>query len=681
MKKTLSILLILLLALSVLPAGALADGPAVVLSPQNLRVDGKTIACEKYNIDGSNYFKLRDIAMVLSGTGSEFSVGWDGEKKVISVVTGEEYEPNGSELDLSGGDKSATAAPSTQTLLINGEERGDLSAYNIGGNNFFKLRDLGDALGFQVNYDKETNTAIVVSKAWSMPTPWRIDESLYISNSGSSEHYINTFDEEGRTISSWYESDYYKERYDYFYDELGRRVGESYDYTDKPSDPETEPWVEHSYTTVYYDLWGLMVKKITVRNGTGFEEDEVTEENSTFDDNGNLLRQEIVSPYNHAIMEYEYDERGYMLKSVTTYSETETYIVDYVRDEEGRTLQMRGLNADGTVRYSYEYEYENGRISKEIFDNGDYHSVATYTYDERGNLLNRHTDSTDWDTDSTYTYDEEGRQLSYTYYDGADLFSSKYTYDSEGRRLREEYTSPDYEYVIDYTYDAEGRPLSEIYTGSDYNQRTDYTYDPVEGRRTNTTVTTYPAATEMIMGDEELTLAVGDEDYLYVEFLPYNAAQEAVTWTSSDDSVVDVDGNGNVFARKAGSAVVTATSENGLTASCKVTVAEEKFVLTLEPTTLTIRVGETASVLCSLEIVGSWRAYKGFSFADYDSEVVLPGWADDWLASGCIYLYITGREAGETSVSVYVRDGNNEKAGRTQILKVTVVDDNSSQKP
>ena len=89
MKKIISILLAALLVAAILPTAAFADSPAVVLSPQNLRVDGKVIACEKYNIDGSNYFKLRDIAMVLSGTGSEFSVGWDGEKKVISVVTGE----------------------------------------------------------------------------------------------------------------------------------------------------------------------------------------------------------------------------------------------------------------------------------------------------------------------------------------------------------------------------------------------------------------------------------------------------------------------------------------------------------------------------------------------------------------------------------------------------------------
>ena len=235
MKRIISYIMIVLLALTLLPAGALAADAKVVLSLQNLRVDGKPVECEKYNIDGSNYFKLRDIAMVLDGTGSQFSVGWDEEKKVISVVTGEGYTPNGSELDLSGGDKSASAAPSTQTLLINGEVRSDLSAYNIGGNNYFKLRDLGDALGFHVDYDKPSNTAIVVSCMWSWPTPWLTQEYIYNQDGAATSHSVVVFDESGRQLSYLSESEYGSESYAYTYDELGR-------------------WKTQVYTSVYdYD--------------------------------------------------------------------------------------------------------------------------------------------------------------------------------------------------------------------------------------------------------------------------------------------------------------------------------------------------------------------------------------------------------------------------------------------
>ena len=75
MKKAFALLVSLCMALSLCIPAFATD---VVLSPQNLTVDGKAVTCEKYNIGGANYFKLRDLAQALSGTSSQFEVGWDG---------------------------------------------------------------------------------------------------------------------------------------------------------------------------------------------------------------------------------------------------------------------------------------------------------------------------------------------------------------------------------------------------------------------------------------------------------------------------------------------------------------------------------------------------------------------------------------------------------------------------
>ena len=64
--KALRIFLVLTLLFS-LAVPALAAN--VQLSAQKLSVDGKAVDCERYNIDGSNYFKLRDLAFLLNGTG------------------------------------------------------------------------------------------------------------------------------------------------------------------------------------------------------------------------------------------------------------------------------------------------------------------------------------------------------------------------------------------------------------------------------------------------------------------------------------------------------------------------------------------------------------------------------------------------------------------------------------
>ena len=133
-----------------------------VLSPQGLKVDGKDIDCEKYNSSDRNYFKLRDLAQLLSGTGSQFEVGYDEATATVSITTGQAYTPNGTEL-LAGVDNSASAQPSNQTIMVNGEIKEDLTVYNIGGSNFFQLRELGNILGFEVDYDQATNTAIVNS--------------------------------------------------------------------------------------------------------------------------------------------------------------------------------------------------------------------------------------------------------------------------------------------------------------------------------------------------------------------------------------------------------------------------------------------------------------------------------------------------------------------------------------
>lgn len=55
---------------------------------------------------------------------------------------------------------------------------------------------------------------------------------------------------------------------------------------------------------------------------------------------------------------------------------------------------------------------------------------------------------------------------------------------------------------------------------------------------------------------------------------PENAADALLTWESSDENVALVE-NGKVIGMGFGSATITATSENGLTAKCTVVVAEE----------------------------------------------------------------------------------------------------------
>lgn len=137
------------------------DNPAVIMAKptaSKVTVNGEAIAFQAYNIQNNNYFKLRDIALVLNHTEKSFSVGWDGEKKAITLESNREYIPVGGELAVSDDQPSELEAQrSSATIYLDGKKV-ELTAYLINGNNYFKLRDLGAALDFGVIWDGATKT-------------------------------------------------------------------------------------------------------------------------------------------------------------------------------------------------------------------------------------------------------------------------------------------------------------------------------------------------------------------------------------------------------------------------------------------------------------------------------------------------------------------------------------------
>lgn len=67
-------------------------------------------------------------------------------------------------------------------------------------------------------------------------------------------------------------------------------------------------------------------------------------------------------------------------------------------------------------------------------------------------------------------------------------------------------------------------------------------------------------------------MLIGESLTLTATVLPENTTDKTVTWTSSESSIAGVDDNGTVTAVSAGTAVITATTVNGRTAECTVTV-------------------------------------------------------------------------------------------------------------
>lgn len=93
-------------------------------------------------------------------------------------------------------------------------------------------------------------------------------------------------------------------------------------------------------------------------------------------------------------------------------------------------------------------------------------------------------------------------------------------------------------------------------------------------------------------------LEPGEIQAVNVEYLPADTTDEkAVTWKSSNTDVATVDENGVITAIAGGQADITATTANGVSATCRITVPIHLNGISLEKTSLNLRKGQSSDAL------------------------------------------------------------------------------------
>ena len=133
--------------------------PTAHVSRHKVTLNGAKADLAAYTINSNNYFKLRDLAKALKGLDSEFEVKWNAAEQRIDLTSKTPYTPVGGEqAALPASNKAATLT--NASVYLDGKPL-SLTAYSIGGNNYFKLRDLGDALGFDVGWDSDSMTVTI----------------------------------------------------------------------------------------------------------------------------------------------------------------------------------------------------------------------------------------------------------------------------------------------------------------------------------------------------------------------------------------------------------------------------------------------------------------------------------------------------------------------------------------
>jgi beta-mannanase len=133
--------------------GSVPEVTAVPTS-SSINMADESGSLDAYMILDNNYFKLRDIACVLSSTQKCFDVTWDEADNAIKIVPGVPYQKQSGDMQ-DVGSKDEIATPASVKVYVN-DTLADMTIYNINGNNYFKLRDIAKQLDFSVLWDSQT---------------------------------------------------------------------------------------------------------------------------------------------------------------------------------------------------------------------------------------------------------------------------------------------------------------------------------------------------------------------------------------------------------------------------------------------------------------------------------------------------------------------------------------------
>ena len=147
-------------------AGTLAYARRQTVEIDGRKVELATYALKDANGYETNYVRIRDVAQQLSGTKAQFAVEWDG---AVSLVTGAAYAADGSEGKTPFTGDRAYALDAAATKIDGAIAALDtivLTDDNGGGYTYYKLRDLGSKLGFNVGWTAERGIFVESDKPY-----------------------------------------------------------------------------------------------------------------------------------------------------------------------------------------------------------------------------------------------------------------------------------------------------------------------------------------------------------------------------------------------------------------------------------------------------------------------------------------------------------------------------------
>lgn len=153
-------------------------------------------------------------------------------------------------------------------------------------------------------------------------------------------------------------------------------------------------------------------------------------------------------------------------------------------------------------------------------------------------------------------------------------------------------------------------------------------------------------STDITLSSRAATLYVGKTLTLKATVYPTDATDKTVTWSSSNSKVASVDKNGKVTAKKAGTAVITARTADGLSTSATITVKNVKVTgVKLNAKKVTRTVGKTKQLKATVR--PSNATNKGVTWTSSNKKV----------ATVTSKGKVRAKSPGKATITVKTKDG------------------------
>ena len=102
------------------------------------------------------------------------------------------------------------------------------------------------------------------------------------------------------------------------------------------------------------------------------------------------------------------------------------------------------------------------------------------------------------------------------------------------------------------------------------------------------------------LSEKSLSIKESETHKLEAIYTPTDTTQKNVKWSSSDESIAKISQDGTITALTRGKTTITATAENGTTASCDVTVTREIGSVILDKSSISLDKGESTKITATI---------------------------------------------------------------------------------